>query len=108
MKEEPDWIYVQVWNAVYLLTLHVISLDVQFANGRTNGEQIFFQDGAGFQQGHGRGRGAEGLGRGTTAKGLFVVCFVAGALPVTIVPPRSARPLKTSMTSAGSSHIIEA
>lgn len=75
----------------------------------SDGEQIFFQDGAGFQQGHGRGRGARGwggeggvgVGGSTTGEGLFVVGFVAGALPVTIIPPQSARLLKTCMTSAG-------
>lgn len=78
--------------------LHVMSLDVQFAIGHTDGEQIFFQDGAGFQQGHGRGRGAWGAGS-TTGEVLFVVSLVAGALPVPIVLPRSARLLKTCMIS---------
>lgn len=47
------------------------------------------------------GSGGFGVEGSTTSEGPFVVGFVAGALPVTVIPPRSARPLKTCMTSAG-------
>lgn len=105
---------VQVLNAVYCLTLHVISLDVQFAKGHTfehapdygvwwrvNLFPRWRRIPAGSREGQ-RGWGAGWGGGSTTGEGLFVVGFVAGALPVTIILPRSARPLKTCMTYAGS------
>lgn len=51
--------------------------------------------------------GGAGLGS-TSGVWLFVVGFVAGALPVTIIPSGYALPLNTCMTSGGLSHIMEA
>lgn len=61
---------------------------------------------AGSREGRG-GLFEAGVGGSTTGVRPFVVGFVAGALPVAIIPPGSARPLKTCMTSGGSRHIME-